>query len=115
MFQECPRCKVHEPNYAFTNCSFDIERGSDGKAKQIFVAGDLNGWKPTLKMKCIKGTNLWYYRHNFAANARFEYKFVVDGNWILDPLNKKTALGGYGKNSACWIIWSVNNYAFCLI
>ncbi len=36
MFQECPRCKVHEPNYAFTNCSFDIERGSDGKAKQIF-------------------------------------------------------------------------------
>ena len=28
--KECPRCKEHEPNYAFTNCSFDVERGPDG-------------------------------------------------------------------------------------
>jgi len=36
IFQECPRCKEHEPEYAFTNCSFDVERGLDGKAIQIF-------------------------------------------------------------------------------
>jgi len=34
--KECPRCKEHEPNYAFTNCSFDVERGPDGKAIQVF-------------------------------------------------------------------------------
>ena len=34
--KECPKCKEHEPNYAFTNCSFDVERGPDGKAVQVF-------------------------------------------------------------------------------
>ena len=34
--KECPRCKKHEPNHAFTNCSFDVERGPDGTAVQIF-------------------------------------------------------------------------------
>ena len=34
--QECPRCKKHEPDHAFTNCSYDIERGPDGKAIQVF-------------------------------------------------------------------------------
>jgi len=36
IMKECPRCKEHEPNHAFTNCSFDVERGPDGKAVQIF-------------------------------------------------------------------------------
>ena len=35
-FKECPKCKEHEPNYAFTNCSFDVERGPDGKVVQVF-------------------------------------------------------------------------------
>ena len=34
--QECPRCKEHEPDHAFTNCSYDVERGPDGTAVQIF-------------------------------------------------------------------------------
>jgi len=34
--KECPRCKEHEPDHAFTNCSFDVERGPDGKAVQVF-------------------------------------------------------------------------------
>ena len=34
--EECPRCKEHEPDHAFTNCSFDVERGPDGKAVQVF-------------------------------------------------------------------------------
>ena len=34
--QECPRCKKYEPDHAFTNCSFDVERGLDGKVVQVF-------------------------------------------------------------------------------
>ena len=33
--KECPRCKEHEPNFSFTNCSFDVVH-RDGKAIQIF-------------------------------------------------------------------------------
>jgi len=36
MFQECPRCKKHEPDHAFTNCSFDVTRNPDGKSVQVF-------------------------------------------------------------------------------
>ena len=35
-FKECPRCKEHEPDHAFTNCGFDVERGPDGKTIQVF-------------------------------------------------------------------------------
>ena len=35
-FKECPRCKEHEPDHAFTNCGFDVERGPDGKVIQVF-------------------------------------------------------------------------------
>jgi hypothetical protein len=36
MFQECPKCKEYEPDYVFTDCSFDVKHGSDGKAIQVF-------------------------------------------------------------------------------
>ena len=34
--QECPRCKEHEPDHAFTNCSYDVERGPDRTTIQTF-------------------------------------------------------------------------------
>ena len=33
--EECPRCKEHEPDHAFTNCSYDVEH-IDGIATQTF-------------------------------------------------------------------------------
>ena len=38
IFQECPKCKDHEPESAFTNCSFGVER-IDGKSVQMFECG----------------------------------------------------------------------------
>lgn len=35
IFQECPSCKAHEPDHAFTNCSFDVSR-INGKLVQVF-------------------------------------------------------------------------------
>ena len=35
IFQECPRCKEHEPDHAFTNCGFGVEK-RDGKTIQVF-------------------------------------------------------------------------------
>ena len=35
-FKECPRCKEHEPDHAFTNCGFSVEHDADGKAIQVF-------------------------------------------------------------------------------
>jgi enterochelin esterase family protein len=47
----------------------------------------------------LSGTNLYYAGYQFEHDARLDYKIVVDGNWILDPLNPNTCSGGYGPNS----------------
>ncbi len=72
-----------------------------GAGNSVSVAGDATGWDPTkLFMQAVAGTNFWYYTARYEAAARLDYKFVINGsNWILDPNNPYTILGGYGPNS----------------
>ena len=74
-----------------------------GKAQSVEVAGDFNGWKPVSPMYRVPKTNLWYFIQEFSAHSRLEYKYVVDKEWILDPLNSKKDIGGYGYNSDLWM------------
>ena len=75
-----------------------------GKARRVSVASDLNGWSDSSDtMRRIDGTSLFYLPKSVDAAARFEYKLVVDSSWILDPLNKQEAFGGYGPNSEIWM------------
>ena len=71
-----------------------------GIAKRVAVPGDLNGWRTSPdSMTRIRGTDLWYISKVLDPRARFEYKLAIDSTWILDPLNPRTAAGGYGLNS----------------
>lgn len=77
-----------------------------GKAQSVSLAGDFNGWKPTCPMAQIPQTDLWYVLQDqtFSLESRFEYQYVVDGNkWILDPLNPRKDIGGYGYKSDLWM------------
>ncbi|MBI5474129.1 MAG: prolyl oligopeptidase family serine peptidase [Ignavibacteriae bacterium] len=75
-----------------------------GKARSVAIAGDLNGWDPSADtMTRIPRTNLFVLSKNVPPAARFEYKFVVDSAWILDPLNAQKVMGGYGANSEIWM------------
>lgn len=72
----------------------------NGSAQKVTLAGDFTGWKPTLHMRNLPGTSLWYYVSVFENEARLDYQFVVDSTkWMLDPKNPYTCAGGYGKNS----------------
>mgnify|MGYP002629695750 FL=1 len=72
----------------------------NGSNPQVAVAGDFTGWDPTgQNMNNLSGTNLYYIGYQFENDARLDYKLVVNGNWILDPLNPNTCSGGYGPNS----------------
>lgn len=71
-----------------------------GNARHVFIAGDPNGWNPARdEMLRVPGTDLFVRRWQEDPAARFEYKFVVDSSWILDPLNPLRASGGFGENS----------------
>ena len=57
-------------------------------AKQVSVAGSFNDWSPSsVKMK--RDGDEWTVQ-TVAEPCKHMYKFVVDGNWILDPVNKVT-------------------------
>jgi len=72
-----------------------------GNVNSITVPGDFNGWDiNAATMVNLTQTNFWYYSQDFELNARLDYKFVLNGNdWILDPENPNTIMGGFGPNS----------------
>ncbi len=69
-------------------------------AQSMAMAGDATSWNPDKIFTNISGSTFWYYTTSYEADARLDYKFVLNGsNWILDPRNPNTCIGGYGPNS----------------
>lgn len=70
-------------------------------AKNIVVAGGFNDWSTsTARMKRVG--NEWVVETE-AEPGKHLYKFVVDGQWILDPVNKQTAWENGYENSVVLI------------
>jgi len=75
-----------------------------GHTNAVMLPSELNRWNPEQgRMNRIEGTDLFVRTETAPINGRVEYKLVVDGNWILDPLNPRKAAGGYGENSDVWM------------
>ena len=61
--------------------------------KKVKLAGEFNDWIPSTMRKRKDGS--------FALTVElspgtYEYKFIVDGQWIVDPDNGATALSAVG-------------------
>ncbi|MCJ7825821.1 MAG: alpha/beta hydrolase-fold protein, partial [Anaerolineales bacterium] len=70
-------------------------------ALRATVPSDINQWdNKTHMMHRLGETDLYYLTLAMPADARIDYKFYVDGLWMLDPLNEQTVRGGFGDNSA---------------
>lgn len=68
-------------------------------AKQVFVAGSFNEWRPERAPLVQMGNGRWKGELAIAP-GRHEYLFVVDGQWLPDPNAKESAQNPYGgKNS----------------
>lgn len=71
-----------------------------GQARVVAVPGELNNWNPSRAlMEHVEGSNLFFHSDSVPIHGRIEYKLWVDSTWILDPLNTRTARGGFGENS----------------
>jgi hypothetical protein len=55
------------------------------KVHQIFLAGSFNNWNPK-QILFGKENGEWVCRINLPEGKHY-YKFIVDGNWMLDPEN----------------------------
>jgi len=72
------------------------------EAKKVYLAGDFNKWKANeIKLrKDSKGT--WKAKLELKP-GRYEYKFVVDGNWWTDP-NSTSVPNSLGSHNSVAIV-----------
>jgi 1,4-alpha-glucan branching enzyme len=65
------------------------------EAKEAILAGDFNSWD--LKKHTMKKDNKGRWTKIVTlAPGRYEYKFLVDGQWQNDPNNDQMVANSYG-------------------
>ena len=69
-------------------------QGRPGQA--VFVAGDFNGWATNAKQLTDEKGDGSYVARTLVPAGRHEYKFVVNGDWLLDPANDNRACNERG-------------------
>ena len=86
---------VIKPNHVFTLDSY-----SD--AESVIVTGNFNGWSPD-SYRMIRKEGKWIFPIHLKL-GKCLYKFIIDGQWIIDPDNTLWEENEYGtKNSILWI------------
>jgi 1,4-alpha-glucan branching enzyme len=79
-----------------------FELSAYSNAQSVILSGSFNGWNPQ-GYRMIREGNKWIFPI-FLNPGKCTYKFIVDGNWILDPANKLYEGNEYGTdNSVLWI------------
>lgn len=73
-----------------------------GPAQRVQITGDLQqAWtapEPLTKISC-GDEGIFYNRYVIPPDARLNYRFIVDGKEITDPLNPWIAPSGFGDHS----------------
>jgi len=70
------------------------------QARQVAVAGDFNGWNPEAAHMRRGQAGVWILELPLAAGHRYEYMFVVDGQWVTDPQAPASVDDGFGGRNA---------------
>jgi 1,4-alpha-glucan branching enzyme len=65
-------------------------------ASQVNLAGDFNGWEMTTLALRKDADGLWRITVELKPGA-YAYKFLVDGQWVNDPNNPRTAANQFGS------------------
>ena len=93
-------------NIEFFQCNSDKTTAIifyEGVEQNVEIVGDFTEWKPKqLKFRdfASESKKLKFLPLEFSSTARVEYKLIVDGKWILDPLNPNKVDNGVGGENS---------------
>lgn len=86
------------------NSSKDVSRLTEfkisvPKAKRVSLAGSFNNWDANAlsAKKDIRGN--WTVKVSLNP-GKYEYKFIVDGNWLNDPKCASTVANNFGTQNS---------------
>ena len=75
------------------NVSFTLVRPD---AREVSLCGEFNGWSPAAGPMSRHEDGCWEAIVALHP-GRYEYKFLVDGEWLPDPVVEQTVPNGYGS------------------
>lgn len=64
-------------------------------AESVALTGDFNDWNPE-KHPMQRDENGVWHKNLLLLPGKYEYKFMVDGRWQVDPQNEQTCANRYG-------------------
>lgn len=71
----------------------------EGGAERIVLAGDFNGWSRDATPLARGADGVW--RTSLVVpSGVWSYKFIVDGRWLPDPLNRERVDDGHGGENS---------------
>lgn len=86
---------AHQANYTFV-----LEKYPE--ARSVIVTGSFNGWKQD-GYHMVKKDGRWVFPICLKP-GKYTYKFIVDGQWMLDPGNRLWEENEWGTgNSVLWV------------
>ncbi|MDD3296312.1 MAG: glycogen-binding domain-containing protein [Candidatus Omnitrophica bacterium] len=89
-------CLVKKVKAKGKKVKFTIDVPAAGK---VMLAGDFNAWKASSTPLRKNRKKVWE-KELVLGPGRYEYKFVVDGNWMSDPNNQDRVQNSYGTENS---------------
>ena len=94
---------IHESNVTFYLKNYL-------KAKKVALAGSFDDWNPQSIYMELTDSG-WIVNVQLTQPGKYWYKFIVDGNWIIDPDNNIAENDGEGNTNS---VYYLPNYTFKL-
>ena len=86
--------QASKPTAPKTRCvSFALHKPD---AKRVSLCGEFNGWSPSATPMTRHDDGHWKTTVALAP-GRYQYKFIVDEQWIVDPAAQKNVPNQHGS------------------
>jgi 1,4-alpha-glucan branching enzyme len=72
-------------------------------ANWVGIAGNFNGWKPDGLTAKKDKKGVWKASVTLSTGT-YEYKFVVDGSWIVDPECSRRTVNSLGSENSVLVV-----------
>jgi 1,4-alpha-glucan branching enzyme len=66
------------------------------EASEVFIAGTFNDWKPQVTPMLSLGNGRWL-KVLALPPGTYEYRFVIDGEWMSDPQASRVVPNPFGS------------------
>lgn len=69
------------------------------EANEVYLAGDFNAWANG-KDKLRKLKSGLHKKSKKLQPGRYEYRFIIDGQWCCDPANEQRCTNDFGEENS---------------